>query len=161
MLSSLTVRDFLFHAGFRDAEALPVKALMRAEQDAKQLHVVGVGFSSATSDQKDRWAGHMAVVVPSLNYLIDTTLFSAKRPQWDFLPGMLAVPIAQDDEEKRHFDLKAITGFRVSVPDKDYEFRIVWLDDRQNTLWKRTPDTSKRRRERVVSRMLDVLANRS
>jgi hypothetical protein len=156
VLASLTVRDFLFRAGFRDVELRPVRVLMRATRDDKELNSVGVGFSHGGNSATGRWEGHMAVYSPSLDMLIDTTLFQAQRDQWKFLPGMIAVPLRPAVGQQKIFDLDPITGLNIDIPEDNYSFESVWLDDPKNHSWKDAPDRSKRRREGVVNAMLDA-----
>lgn len=158
VLSSLTLRDFLFQAGFRDVEVRPVKTIMKAVRGGEELNSVGIGYSHGGKADIGRWTGHMVVCSPSLNYVIDTTLFQAKRDAWPFLPGMMAVPIHNQQTIQEIFGLKTITGFKITVPEDDYSFEIIWLDDPTNTKWKEAPDTSKRRREPVVQKLTAALA---
>jgi hypothetical protein len=157
VLASLTVRDFMFRAGFRDVVVRPVRVLMRASRGGKEVNSVGVGYQHEGKGDPRRWAGHMAVYSPSLNYLIDTTLFQAQRKDWPFLPGMIAVPLRNTSSDQVIFGLKPITGMSIDIPDDDYSYEIVWLDDPKNNTWKTAPDTSKRRRKPVVNAMLDAL----
>jgi hypothetical protein len=158
VLASLTVRDFLFRAGFRDVVARPVRVLMRASREGKELNSVGVGYQHEGKGDPRRWAGHMAVYSPSLNYLVDTTLFQAQRKDWPFLPGMIAVPLRDSPNDQVIFGLKPITGMSIEIPEDNYSFEIVWVDDPKNNTWKNAPDRSKRRREAVVEAMLSAFA---
>ncbi len=154
VLSSLAVRDFLFRVGFRDAVLSPVRTIIRAERGGKELKTVAIGYQDATTVKANHtWAGHMAVCIPSLNYIVDSTLFQAQREAWPFLPGMLAVPLHDAERTRDIGGFKSISGMMFSNPDDEYVFDIIWLDDPKNTAWKNSPDTSKRRREGVVQAM--------
>lgn len=151
VLSSLAVRDFLFAIGFKDVEVRPVFVTMRALKGEEVVHSLGIG-EPKRGDAKalpGRWVGHMVVVVPSVGYLVDTTLYPAQRPQWPGLPGMMAAPLFRFDEGEELFGMKLIAGVRTETPDGAFD--ALWLDQPWNKAWKKGPDASRWRREAVVA----------
>jgi hypothetical protein len=153
VLCSLTVRDFLRRVGF-DANVRSVATIMRATQDDKELHSLGIGSpEDPRVAPEGYWTGHMVVLVD--RYLIDTTLYRARRPAWPDLAGMMALPIAAPQERGQLYGLDVITGATIGGDD-GYQFDIAWLDYRKNRSWRRGPDARDRgRREPVVRRMIE------
>lgn len=156
ILSSLTVRDFLFRIGFRDAEVAPCMFAIRAFRDGQQLHSLGIGDPdprehSKIGKQSRGWPGHLVVKMPKHEWLIDTTLFQARRPQWPDLPGMLAVPLVESrDPAHLYYEMFPLSGV-VGETDDGSQVDILWLDQPKNKWWRASPDgRDRRRREAVV-----------
>lgn len=134
--SCLTARDFLQWCGFR-AEAVPaICVLMAQDPDGKPLRQVCIGSDpdkppDLTTDYSAgyaRWSGHMVVLVDG--WLLDPTLFMAKRPEWKWLPGMIAIRQELSDGPLRG-GRRGLAGF--GTP--DHRFGAVWLEDPENTAW--------------------------
>lgn len=153
VLSSLAVRDFLFKIGFRSAEVVPVVFVIRADQDGKELHSLGIGDPYDKGvDAAGRWSGHMVARLPDEGFLIDTTLFQAARPQWPALPGMVLLPLAPSGQPV--FGLSRISGFEMTADDGRAVVGM-WLEQPRNKRWRGAPDTGKRRREPVVGALVE------
>lgn len=151
VLSSLTVRDFLFRIGFKNAEVESVVFALRAEQDGAELHSLGIGSLNGRGvDQPGRWNGHMVAVL-SGEWLIDTTLYQAVRPQWPELPGMVLCPLVKADT--RFYDLDLMAGFTIT-PDEKRSVRGMWLHQPLNKRWRDAPDASRRRRQPIVGELV-------
>lgn len=157
VLSSLTVRDFLFTAGLRDAVVEPVFTYMEAQQNGETIHNIGIGKPDEPASSPKHWAGHMVVVLRDAGYLIDTTLYQAKRPQWPDLPNMIAAPLNGNGRVFGEFN--ALGGLHIPPDDTGYSFDIAWLHTPLNTTWKRVPDVENMRRKRklVVEKMSAAL----
>jgi hypothetical protein len=155
VLCSLTARDFLWRAGFKDARVTTVYLLLRAVDEAgKEIHSAGVGdhFNSPVPltvpippDTAHRWNGHMVVEVPSVGYVLDLTLFHMKRPAWPSLPGMIAAPIEHGNGDQ-------LAGVRVQQDDGS-ALMVVWLRQ-DNPRWRNAPDTERSLRIPVVKALV-------
>lgn len=155
VLCSLTVRDFLFNAGFRDVEVRPVFVAIRAIENNKEIYSLGIGnLDHKSKPDLKRWQGHMVVYLPSEKVIIDTTLYQAKRPYWSNLPPMMVTPF---DDSHDQWNLKSISS--VMAEQEQKVLTIQWFDQPMNKHWKRGPDTSKRRREPIVKAMMNLLNN--
>lgn len=154
VLCSLTVREFLFRIGFKDAKVLPVVTIMEAVRDNEQIHSLGIGVpESPHKTEYGYWNGHMVVIVPSVNFLIDTTLYPVQRPQWPILPGMIAVAMPKDEAAVKPFGLQPLAGFHIGQDDGS-DFALAWLDNPTNKGWRSGPDAIDRsRRVAVVEAM--------
>lgn len=157
VLSSLTVRDFLFQAGIHDAVVEPVFTYMEAQQDGVTIHNLGIGKPDEPASSPNHWPGHMVAVSREAGYLIDTTLYQAQRPQWPDLPNMIAAPLNGNGRVFGEFD--ALGGLQIPPDEAGYSFDIAWLHTPNNVGWKRAPDVENMRRKRklVVEKMVAVL----
>lgn len=151
ILASLAVRDFLFRAGFRDAELRACVFAIIAEKNGERLHSLGIGNPQGPDPKiKHRWDGH--AVVTAGGWLIDTTLYQAVRPQWPTLPGMMAMPLAKPG--LTFWDLPVLAGLEGS--DGDADIAMGWLDQPTNKSWKSAPDKLRKRHWReVADRLLE------
>lgn len=157
VLASLTVRDFLWRVGVKDAEVRPVYVMIRAfDANRKEIHSLGCGDQTKFFDIKGRyetdtptrWSGHLVVIAGG--FLIDTTLYQAARPAWETLPGMMAMPLDYDAGKK------VLTGL-VSNPDEAGTVVTVhWVEQPHNTRWRRAPDTEKARRVQAVKQLVQA-----
>jgi hypothetical protein len=137
VLSSLTVRDFLVQLGFK-AIVRPVATVIWAERDGKMLHSLAIGAPHDKRTLPESWKGHLVVTVKfplaGTEFLVDTTLYQCRRPQWPALPGMLALPVAT----------KPVRGwwgldlFASATMGEDV--LIAWFDHPKNKSWSRGPD---------------------
>lgn len=165
VLCSAIVREFLFRIGFRDVEVLPVFFALRARRGDEELHSLGIGHpdSQQRKDRANRWDGHLVVVAPSAGYLIDTTLFQARRPIWPALPGMMAVPIVGDDfehpprEERPFGGMTVAAGAGLTLPDSDIEVSALWFHQPNNRGFVNGKDYQRKARR---SRIADTLVQR-
>jgi hypothetical protein len=133
VISSLTVRDFLVKIGF-NAIVRPVATVIWAERDGKLLHSLAIGAPNDKRELKDSWRGHMVVTVetPAGEFLIDTTLYPVRRPQWRELPGMMALPLsAERIRAWWHLDVIASAAYGV----ESEEVSIGWFDNPRNKSW--------------------------
>lgn len=167
VLASLAVRDFLWQAGFKDARLVTVYLAIRAVDAAgRELHSVGVGDHNGTvpvsvpvpKETGDRWNGHMVVEVPSVGYMVDTTMFNMKRPAWPDLPGMIATPIERDGVT-RSFGLDHLACIRTEIDD-GVQLMLWWLVQ-PNERWRDAPDTERHRRLSVVKAMLRLFTTKA
>lgn len=152
VLASLTIREFLVRIGYRDASVVPCLATVRAFLDGRQEHSLGIG----RVDPGDRappghWPGHMVVSIPSAGWLIDSTLYPARRPQWQALPGMMAVPLQVPPLRVGEFD--ALAGLRAERDDGG-EIELMWLHQPGNRAWRQGPDAIHAERRRDVAAAL-------
>lgn len=149
ILCSLVVRDFLQRIGI-EAIVAPVVVAIMATAGGKLIHSAGIGVPD-TPTRPRNWNGHMVVIAPRENYLIDTTLYQINRPAWEALPGMMATRIIEP-RNKRMWGLDAITGVAASG-DADYEFSLLWLANPTNRAWRNGPDATRERRRLVVHKL--------
>jgi hypothetical protein len=161
VLASLTVRDFLWRIGFKDAQCRSVYYVIRAWDSAGQeLHSIGVGdhYQVPASHRNlhklrhDRWSGHLVVVIPSLRCVIDPTLYQVIRPQWSTLPGMIAIPLLDKPEQLWNMDVIAA----LEAKEGDSLLAMMWLDQPGNDGWHTAPDKAKERRADVVKAMVKL-----
>jgi hypothetical protein len=156
LFASLAVRDFLVQIGFEDATVracfLYIDAL---DNDGKQIWSVGLGApGQQTLPQK--FNGHAVCTVPSLNLLIDMTMYQAVRPHWQgTVKGMAAVPYHEPWPRQDVHGCPSIAG--AEVPLEDRVVRMLWAD-RPDVNWKQEPDfRQKNERRRFVTRALKEL----
>lgn len=156
ILCSLAVRDFFRKIGYTDAQMTPVYLMMESiDRQGKVIHSLGVGDHLAAGQQApdgDGWDGHVCVRIPKVSYLIDTTVYQTIRPQWEDLPGMIAVPYMRDPENKL-FGLTPMAKLGVKA-DNGSIFRMAWLDQHLNEGWRKAPDRAIERRKNVVDLMV-------
>jgi hypothetical protein len=152
VLTSLAVRDFLFRSGFTDAEARPVKTLIRAEREGEAIHSVGIGFPPENV-RPGAWSGHMVVALPKAGYIVDCTLFPALRPAWPDVTGMVAAPINREGPDM--LGLRHLAGFMMSDREGGHGevVSVAWLDDPKNKEWRGAPDSRPRRRDAVIAHL--------
>lgn len=162
ILCSLTVRDFMIRIGFKDAEVRPCCFVIRADTlDGKeQLHSLAIGqpdFKMGKDRSKGGWWGHMVCVLPAAGWLIDTTLFQAKRVYWKELPGMFAAPLDPGERpvSVQDIDHHSLAAFR-AVSGAGHVLRLQWLDQPENRYWKNGPDTAPYRRRPIVNQMVET-----
>jgi hypothetical protein len=138
VLSSLTVRDFLVRIGF-DAIVRPVATVIWSERDGKMAHSLGIGAPHDKRAIKDNWKGHMVVTVATSDgeFLIDTTLYPARRPQWRELPGMMALPLSSE-RVRAWWNLDVIAS--ASYGPEGADALISWFDNPRNKSWQHGPD---------------------
>jgi len=156
VLCSLTVRDFLWKVGFKDARVVTVYTAIRAVGvDGVEIHSVGVGDHNGTvptldgrtlKDTRDRWSGHMVVEVPSAGYIVDTTMYQMMRPAWPMLTGMMATPIMRDGTQSYGLDHLATIG----TTQPDGSTVALWWLLQPNGRWRAAPDAERDRRAPVV-----------
>ena len=157
ILCALTVRDFLWRVGFKDAAVRSVGALIRARRNGTELHSVGVGLplhffeQNATGKDRQGWNGHLVTTVD--RWLIDTTLAPWKRQHWQHLPEMLTLPFKEPTAQS--FSIKGlypVAATWIDLPeDESYEGEVIYLDQPDNRSWKIAPDQEKSRRRAVTN----------
>lgn len=161
VLCSLTVRDFLWRVGWKDATCTTVYMMVVAH-DPKGNEIWSLGVGDHTDiptvdkrpipDTATRWSGHMVVEVPSAGIIIDTTMYPARREYWPHLPGMVAAQI--DNDGPVSYGLKPVAG--LASDDDKGSVRVVWLRQ-QNKRWQQAPDAVRARRLPVVKAMLEAM----
>lgn len=161
VLCSLTVRDFLWKVGFKDARVTTCYlALVAVDADGKEVHSAGCGDHGAgrvpllpgvtmPRQSPGYWNGHMVVEVPSENTILDTTLFPMKRPQWPLLPGMFAVPIF---DGPGGFGMQQISAIAADQQNGN-ELRAYWLRE-PNEGWRNGGDAKDKALRAPVVRAL-------
>lgn len=154
ILASATVREFLFRAGFRDAEMRPCVFVIIAEKHGEFLHSLGIGNPKGPDPKiTGRWDGH--AVATASGWLIDTTLYQAKRAQWPALPGMVAAPLIPPGDGGELFGLPIVSGLVGKDPQNDADVTLAWLDQPTNKSWKTAPDYQRKRdRSAIADRLL-------
>lgn len=158
LFMSLTVRDFLVQIGFTDATVRGVALLLKAEEDGRETWSLGIGVPNQP-DQFHKFNGHAACVVPSLDLLIDTTLYQAIRPQWHgAITGMMAVQFLPKPLLNKLTGLDIIAG--VEMKQDTHEVTVGWLD-RPETNWRKEPDfrTKNARRIQTTKALRDAFGN--
>jgi hypothetical protein len=164
VLCSLTVRDFLWKVGFKDARLTTVYLVLEATDAAGEtIHSAGCGDHNGPvpvavpvpREDRGRWNGHVVVEVPSAGYIIDTTMFPMKRPAWPELPGMAALPV--DHGGPQSYGLDHLAGIR-SNRDDGSTFRAWWLRQ-PNPSWRDAPDASRKLRLPVVAALRTAFGN--
>jgi hypothetical protein len=154
VMCSLTVREFLTAIGFADATVMPVRAILWARLNGKDVHSLGIGLPPTTHKiARGDWAGHM--IVTAAGYLIDTTLYQAVRPQWLDLTGMAALPLAED-RTRKVMEMPLVAGaVLLDSESPGYEFNIAW-GACPNPSWRNGPDA--RDRDRRVPSVQAMMA---
>jgi hypothetical protein len=163
VLSSLTVRDFLWKIGFREATVAPVYVIVRAlDRDGREIHSVGCGDHAAipiqarvhghVTDTKNYWSGHLVVLVKG--WLIDPTLYQANRKEWPELPGMVAAPVFMDERG----GMVLVSGSSAKRDDGS-EVLLSWWAQPHNRRWKDGGDAKKERRVAVVKELVKRFGN--
>jgi len=151
ILCAAAVRDFLFRAGWRDAELRPVVFACIAERDGELLHSLGIGNPKGPDPAiVHRWDGHAVVLAGG--WLIDPTLYQAKRPAWPSLPGMIAAPLSEPGHT--FWGLPMLTGFECADPENGAVVAMGWLDQPHNRKWKQAPDYQRRRYWQTIASVL-------
>jgi hypothetical protein len=147
------VRDFLVRIGF-NAIVRPVATVIWAERNGKQLHSVAIGAPHDKREVKDSWKGHMVVTVktPAGAFLIDTTLYPVRRPQWPDLPGMMVLPLhASGERERGWWGLEVIASATYGD-----DVLIGWFDNPRNKSWQHGGDgRDQHRRMPVVDALVE------
>jgi hypothetical protein len=152
VLCSLTVRDFLKCIGCENVNVRPVLTILAAECEGKVLHSLGIGSGEASATE-GYWDGHL--IATADGFLIDTTLYHARRIAWPDMPGMAVVPI-QRGRRPSAYGLKPIAGISLAEPEHNYEFTMLWLDNPKNAGWEIGPDATRNHNLRapVITAML-------
>jgi hypothetical protein len=82
LFMSLAVRDFLVQIGFADA-TVRLCCLYIAANDLQDRELWSVGIGAPGQEpMPETFNGHAVCTVPSLELLINTTVYQAIRPQW-------------------------------------------------------------------------------
>lgn len=157
VLSSLAVRDFLWQIGFKDAAVASVLLMIRAYEGDKETHSLGIGVTDEPNTPTEipgHWNGHLVVRVPSVGYIIDTTLYQALRPQWEGMFPMMAVPTETRDIGR----IRGMTPLACleTATDAETVVAAAWLHNPANKGW-RGPgdnDTNKSRRATVIKKLV-------
>jgi hypothetical protein len=161
LFSSLVVRDFLVGIGYKDATVKPCTLVMRADRNGAEVHSLGIGIPG-DRDNPEKYNGHAAVVVPSVDILIDVTLYQAIREQWQgAISGMMALGY-EPHSDRRLRELKQIAGMGFTAVADDLAFQIAW-GDRPDINWRRQPDMtdphSLRRRRQIAKLLQEAFGN--
>lgn len=155
IMAALTVRDFLRGIGFEAEVAACLCYIDAHDFRGEVLHTLGIGcedWKQGRIIKNDGWQGHLVVV--SDGFLIDTTLYPARRPQWPDLPGMMALPL--DPAPDFAFGMDAMAGGTMRDFETGNRVRIAWLAQPKNRWWRDAPDGRWARRRPVVGRMVEV-----
>lgn len=138
LFMSLAVRDFLVGIGFADATVRSCFLYIAADDlEGNQLWSVGIGAPGQVPDP-ERFNGHAVCAVPSLQLLIDTTVYQAIRPQWaGAVSGMAAIRYHEPWKNQHVERCPSIAGAEIELPDR--RVMMLWLD-RPEVKWKREID---------------------
>lgn len=150
VFSSLCIRDFLVAIGYPDATGRSVTVMMMARDlQGAQIHSLGIGVPD-DPDKPNKFNGHLICTVPSLNLMIDSTLFQAQRRAWrGALPSMMAVDYSEDSDRRDPlYGLKPINAMTQTMDDRVFD--VMWLD-RPELKWKRDRDFKRNDRRRAVT----------
>ncbi|TYL87463.1 hypothetical protein [Bradyrhizobium cytisi] len=153
LFMSLAVRDFLVEIGYRDATVKACSLLIRAgDPQENEIWSVGLG-APGQRDEPDKFNGHAVCAVPSLELLIDTTIYQAIRPHWGgAVGGMVAINYWRNPSAERLWGLEVIAAAECALSDR--LVRVLWLD-RPEVNWKSSEDFRvKNERRRHVTKAL-------
>jgi hypothetical protein len=108
------------------------------DPQGKEIWSVGIGVPGQ-ADEPDKFNGHAVVTVPSLNLLLDPTMYQVQRSHWrDCITGMMAVPFYEPTSESPAWlNMSVIAG-----ASHEYDDRVVsvlWAD-RPELLWRKSED---------------------
>ena len=145
---SLAVRDYLVQIGYRDATVRGCALYIYADdKEGKQIWSLGLGVPGER-DEEGRFNGHAVCVVPSLNLLIDPTVYQAQRKHWPIVPGMIALPYYPP----QHGGIRALYNLPIFAhlmhEDEDRNIGMAWLD-RPELPWKKSEDFRIRNSRRI------------
>jgi hypothetical protein len=150
LFMSLAVRDFLVTIGYRDATVRGCALYVFADdKEGNQLWSVGVGLPDQLPIE-GKFNGHAVVWVPSINLLIDTTVYQAHRPKYfGAMPGMIAVAPSEPQHGgiRSLYRLPVICSVASSEPDR--EVCVTWLD-RPELPWRKSEDFRVRNARRIA-----------
>ena len=159
LFASLAARDFLVQIGYDDATVRSCFLYIDAvDQNDKQLWSVGIG-APGQEPVEEKFNGHAVCTVPSLNLLIDLTVYQAIRPQWrDAVTGMVAIRYHKPWTNQLVHGCASIAGAEVVLPDR--RVGMMWLD-RPDVSWKQQPDFRQKneRRRYVTKALVDAFGN--
>jgi hypothetical protein len=149
LFASLAIRDYLVQIGYRDATARSCALYVYADdQQGNQIWSVGIGVPDQI-EEEGKFNGHAVVVVPSLNLMIDPTVYQAQRSHFGDLPGMIALPYYAP----QHGGIRALYGLPIfahaTAKQDDRVVSTVWLD-RPDIPWKRSEDYRIRNDRRIA-----------
>lgn len=150
LFTSLAIRDFLVAIGYRDATVRGCALYIYAnDKEDQQIWSVGIGVPGE-ADIEGKFNGHAVCVIPSLNLLIDTTLYQAHRPQYfGDMPGMIAAQY-YEPQHAGLMKLYRLPIFANAVARDDVrELNVVWLD-RPDLPWKKSEDFRIRNNRRIA-----------
>jgi hypothetical protein len=150
LFTSLAVRDFLVQIGFRDATVRGCALYVYADDlKGKQIWSVGIGVPDQEPIE-GKFNGHAVCTIPSLNLLIDTTIYQAQRPQYfGDLPGMMAAQYYAP-QHAGLMKLYRLPIFANAVArDEVRELNVIWLD-RPDLPWKKSEDFRVRNNRRIA-----------
>lgn len=158
LFMSLAVRDFLAAIGYADATVRACGLFVAAEtiDEGEQIWSVGIGVPGQ-NDVPGKFNSHAVCTVPSLDLLIDTTLYQAIRPHWmGAITGMLVTNYTDHPFAKEAlatmYGRPVICGAEKELEDR--RVTMLWID-RPEVNWKREPDfRNKNERRRHVTRAL-------
>lgn len=150
LFMSLAIRDFLVAIGYRDATVRGCALYVYADdRQGNQIWSVGIGVPDQTPIE-GKFNGHATVFVPSINLMIDPTVYQAGRPQYfGDLPGMIAVPTyePQHGGMRKLYNLPIFSHVTSIAEDRDVS--VVWLD-RPDLPWKKSEDFRVRNSRRIA-----------
>jgi len=149
LFASLAVRDYLVQIGYRDATVRGCALYIYAnDKEGNQIWSLGLGVPGER-DIEGKFNGHAVCTVPSLNLLIDPTVYQARRKYWPVVPGMIALPYY----EPQHGGIRALYGLpifsHVTRECDDRDVGMVWLD-RPDLPWKKSEDFRVRNDRRIA-----------
>jgi hypothetical protein len=154
LFTSLAIRDFFVAIGYTDATVRGCALYVYANDlQGKEIWSVGIGVPGQI-DEPDKFNGHAVVTVPSLNLLLDPTMYQAQRSHWrDCITGMMAVAFYEPtDSSPTWLNMPVISG-----ASHEYDDRIVsvlWAD-RPELPWRKSDDFRVRNfRRKVVTNTL-------
>ncbi len=155
VLVSLVLRDYFYRLGFTDAEVRSVIFQINRRKREELVHSVGIG-AVGQKDLPGHWGGHMILVLPKAGWMVDATLYQAKRDHWEDLPGMIATPTFDFTTTEGN---QPMAGFAtVADDDKEDVVRALWFDNSANNRWRNTPAARRggrlERHRRLVSEAL-------
>ncbi|UPK03080.1 hypothetical protein [Bradyrhizobium sp. 170] len=146
LFMSLAVRDFLVQIGFADATVRACFLYIAANDlQGRELWSVGLG-APGQEPNPEKFNGHAVCTVPSLELLIDTTVYQAIRPQWaDSVGGMVAIKYHKPWANQLIHGCLSIAGCETELPDR--RVWMIWLE-RPELNWKREIDFRRRNERR-------------
>jgi hypothetical protein len=149
LFTSLAIRDFLVAIGYTDATVRGCTLFIYAnDPDGNEIWSLGLGVPG-DPDRPDKFNGHAVVTVPSLNLLLDPTMYQAKRSHWrDCITGMMAVSFYEPkDDSPTWRNMSVISGASHEYDDRTVS--VLWAD-RPELQWRKSEDFRIRNARRIA-----------
>ena len=127
IVSSLAASDFLRSLGF----AAETKSVVLSQSDivngqVRQVLVGGRALVGSSKPVAGGWDGHLVVVMPREQILIDPTIWQIRREWCAWIPNTLVVPLIPKRERQR------IQGVPILARYKKDSYEAIWGENFAN-----------------------------